>query len=157
MVMLIGISSCEPQLGWSQMDEMNLEADEQNVTTTLEPMVSSGYGYHGHHSHQGGKINWKKLWRGVKRFFGGIPNVVSTANNTFGAVASMIPHPAAQRAALGLNQANTMVQDLQRRVQSLNPPKQQLAIMPTPIEQAAAEIVGAGMRRRRKGQGLLLG
>jgi len=148
----IGVSSCDPQLGWSTQDEMNMVADSENVTETLEPMVESGSGYNSHKTHTGGRVNWRRVWRGVKRFIGGIPRVLNTASNIVSGVASFIPHPGAQLLSRGLMAGNTAVQGINSAVRgALNPPVQQLALP------AATQVVeGSGMHRR-KGRGLLLG
>jgi hypothetical protein len=147
----IGVSSCDPQLGWSQQDELNLLADEQNVTETLEPMVESGSGYNSHRTHTGGKINFKKLWRGVKRFFSAIPRVANTVSNVVGSAAAFIPHPAAQMLSRGLMAGNTAIQGIAQGVRNATNPVQQLALPAPPVE----TVTGSGMRR--KGRGLLLG
>ena len=132
--------------------KLNLVADEQNVTETLEPMVESGSGYNSHRTHTGGKVNFKKLWRGVKRFFSAVPRVVNTASNIVGSAAAFIPHPAAQMLSRGLIAGNAVVQGVNGAVRSALNPQQQLAL-PAPVAEAAA---GSGMHRR-KGRGLLLG
>ena len=150
----IGVSSCEPSLGWSQQDEMNMPADEENLVTELAPVAESGSGYNSHRSHAGGKINWKKLWRGVKKFVSGIPRAINTAANVVSGVASFIPHPGAQMLSRGLSMGNTAIQNIDGAVRSaLNPPRQQLALPAPP----PAVVEGSGMRRRSKGRGLLLG
>ena len=148
----IGVSSCEPSLGWSAQDEMNMPADEENLVTELAPVQESGAGYNSHRSHAGGKINWKKLWRGVKKFVSGIPRAINTAANVVSGVASFIPHPGAQMLSRGLMAGNTAIQGVNNAVRSaLNPV--QLAL---PAPAVADAVQGAGMRRR-KGKGLLLG
>jgi hypothetical protein len=148
----IGVSSCDPVLGWSTQDEMNMVADSENVTETLEPVAESGSGYNSHRTHTGGKINFKKIWRGVKRFFSAIPRVANTVSNVVGSAAAFIPHPAAQMLSRGLMAGNTAIQGIAQGVRNATNPVQQLAL---PAPQVVEAAVGSGMRR--KGRGLLLG
>jgi hypothetical protein len=120
---------------------------------SLEPVAESGAGYNSHRSHTGVKINWKKLWRGVKRFVGGIPRALNTVSNVVSGVASFIPHPGAQLLSRGLMAGNTAVQGINGAVRSALAPAQQQLALPAPV----ADAVGSGMRRRSKGRGLLLG
>ena len=154
----IGVSSCTPMLGWGAQDEMNMPADEQNVTVSLEPVAQSGSGYNSHRSHAGGKINFGKVWRGIKKFVSGVAKVGNSVGNAVSSVASFIPHPAAQALSQGISIGNSA---LQRVNNTLNPVQQQLALQPAvqaAVQDAVADAVqGSGMRFRRKGRGLLLG
>jgi hypothetical protein len=142
--------SCVSQLGWGQQDLMNLQADESATEIALEPVAESGSGFHSHG--KGGKINWKKVWRGVKRFVSSIPRVINTVAGTVGKVASFIPHPAAQILSTGLNTANGVVQNIANQTRMLTnggvPPSVQAA-----LPEAVASASGYP---RRKGRGLLL-
>jgi len=140
--------SCISQLGWGQQDLMNLQADEASTEVVLEPVAESGSGFHSHG--RGGKINWKKIWRGVKRFVSSIPRVVNTVANTVGKVASFIPHPGAQLLSQGLNTANGVVQNIANQTRMLTNGAVQ------GVANALPEVVAGSGYARRKGRGLLL-
>jgi hypothetical protein len=141
--------SCVSQLGWGQQDLMNLQADETATEVVLEPVQESGSGFHSHG--RGGKINWKKVWRGVKRFVSGIPKVFNTVAGTVGKVASFIPHPAAQILSTGLNTANGVVQNIANQTRMLTN-----GGVPPSVQAALPEAVAGSGYPRRKGRGLLL-
>jgi len=140
--------SCISQLGWGQQDLMNLQADEASTEVVLEPVAESGSGFHSHG--KGGKINWKKIWRGVKRFVSAIPRVVNTVAGTVGKVASFIPHPGAQLLSQGLNTANGVVQNIANQTRMLTNGAVQ------GVANALPEVVAGSGYARRKGRGLLL-
>jgi hypothetical protein len=141
--------SCVSQLGWGQQDLMNLQADESATEIALEPVQESGSGFHSHG--KGGKINWKKVWRGVKRFVSSIPRVINTVAGTVGKVASFIPHPAAQILSTGLNTANGVVQNIANQTRMLTN-----GGVPPSVQAALPEAVAGSGYPRRKGRGLLL-
>jgi hypothetical protein len=141
--------NCVSQLGWGQQDLMNLQADESATEIALEPVQESGSGFHSHG--RGGKINWKKVWRGVKRFVSSIPRVINTVAGTVGKVASFIPHPAAQILSTGLNTANGVVQNIANQTRMLTN-----GGVPQTVQAALPEAVAGSGYPRRKGRGLLL-
>lgn len=147
-IMNLSPDSCISQLGWGQQDLMNLQADEASTEVVLEPVAESGSGFHSHG--KGGKINWKKIWRGVKRFVSSIPRVVNTVAGTVGKVASFIPHPGAQLLSQGLNTANGVVQNIANQTRMLTNGAVQ------GVANALPEVVAGSGYARRKGRGLLL-